>query len=81
MPIYEFRCPNCGEIKEAILPPGDLGLEGPPCKACGAAQTVRVLSAHAPARSASRQPGHTCCGRQERCERPPCSAEGSCSRG
>ncbi|MGC9574987.1 MAG: FmdB family zinc ribbon protein [Desulfobacterota bacterium U4-17] len=81
MPIYEFQCPICGEIQEAILPPGDSSAKGPPCKSCGADQSLRVISAHAKAPVGSKSPGHTCCGRQERCERPPCSAEGSCSRG
>lgn len=80
MPIYEFQCPNCGGIREAIIFDGDPEVSGPPSKACGAARTVRVISAHAQARSLSRQLGRTCCGCQKSCGKPPCSAEGSCRR-
>jgi putative FmdB family regulatory protein len=32
MPIYEFKCSNCGEVCELIM---KMGADIPPCKACG----------------------------------------------
>ena len=43
MPLYDFRCPSCDERFEERVPAS----ETPPCPACGAAGTERVLSAFA----------------------------------
>jgi ubiquinone/menaquinone biosynthesis C-methylase UbiE len=41
----------------------------------------RVLSAGSfTFQKTQRVPGHTCCGREERCETPPCSDGGTCRR-
>jgi putative FmdB family regulatory protein len=44
VPMYEFRCEACGERFEALA---DLGTESTACRACGSAETRRVLSAQA----------------------------------
>jgi putative FmdB family regulatory protein len=44
MPIYEFRCGSCGERFEALV---DAGTESAACRACGADDARRVLSATA----------------------------------
>jgi putative FmdB family regulatory protein len=44
MPIYEFRCHSCGERFEALA---EAGARSAPCRACGGAETVRVLSPQA----------------------------------
>jgi putative FmdB family regulatory protein len=43
VPLYDFRCPECGHSFEAQMPYGEL----PPCPACTHVETVRVLSAFA----------------------------------
>jgi len=79
MPIYEFRCRNCGAISEYLLGPGQG--ETITCRHCGSPGVERILSAAAVLR-AERKPtrGHTCCGREERCETPPCSTQAGCQR-
>lgn len=76
MPIYEYRCSACGAEAEVLV----RGEAMPVCPQCGAQLTKRLPSV--PARVPSRvmrEPGHTCCGRDERCDTPPCSvAEGCC---
>ena len=83
MPIYEYECHRCGERFEELQ-----GLEDDPVEACphcngpvrrllgtGAA----VISKGSPARAGDSQAatprcgrGAPCCGRDTRCDRPPC---------
>lgn len=44
MPIYEFRCRDCGEEFEALVA---AGIEKVECRACGSEATERVYSAQA----------------------------------
>ena len=44
MPIYEFRCDECGERFEALVA---AGTESARCRNCGAEGAGRVLSAQA----------------------------------
>jgi putative FmdB family regulatory protein len=79
MPIYEYRCRKCGAVSEYLV---GVGRDDPiVCRECGNNGMDRILSSgsftlHASARAA----GRTCCGREERCERPPCSDGGTCRR-
>lgn len=41
MPIYEYRCPTCGQIFERLV---RLGAAAPPCPFCGAAGAERLVS-------------------------------------
>lgn len=41
MPIYEFRCEECGARFEGLY---DAGAERVPCRECGSTRTERVLS-------------------------------------
>ena len=80
MPIYEYRCKRCGAISEYLIVTGKD--EDILCEDCGSSDMERILSVAsfitgAPERAA----GRTCCGREERCETPPCSDGGSCRRG
>ena len=79
MPIYEYRCQVCGAVSEFLTGVGQP--EEVVCRECGAASTACNLSVlsfmtHSPQTEA----GHTCCGREERCETPPCSSGGGCRR-
>ncbi len=78
MPIYEYRCEGCGETSELLQAMSAPAPER--CPACGGlGPLTKLLSLtnvrrHVP----TRQPGHTCCGRSERCDEPPCQPGGRC---
>ena len=78
MPIYDYRCNQCGEVSEILV----LGQreDEVKCPICGSCNLERVISASYLLRTENRAPGTTCCARAERCETPPCSAEGICRR-
>jgi putative FmdB family regulatory protein len=79
MPIYEYRCETCGTLSEYLV---GMGKDDPViCRQCGSHEMNRILSVS----SFSLQPdgrvsGRTCCGREERCDTPPCSNGGTCRR-
>jgi len=78
MPIYEFRCKTCGHVSEFLMgTAGDTEIRT--CKSCGGSALEKMISA-ASVSTHRRQPGHTCCGREERCSVPPCSSAGTCAR-
>jgi putative FmdB family regulatory protein len=79
MPIFEYHCKACGSVSEFLI---GVGHEQPiSCKQCGSLEMERILSTpFFLASAAKNKQGHTCCGREERCERPPCSSEGVCKR-
>lgn len=79
MPIYEYRCAHCGSHAEVLVP---LASSTAYCPTCGNQLTDKLVSApNLLRRTASeRAAGRTCCGREERCETPPCSAGGGCRR-
>jgi len=79
MPIYEYRCKDCEATTEFLI---GLGEDEPiSCRNCGSLHMERILSvASFVGHSMKPAPGHTCCGREERCETPPCSSEGTCRR-
>ena len=82
MPIYEYRCVKCGKSSEFLVGVGQEKTEIR-CKNCGSTEMTRMVSA--PFVSSGKgiigsQHGKTCCGRDERCDTPPCSDDGSCSR-
>ncbi|MBW1800317.1 MAG: zinc ribbon domain-containing protein [Deltaproteobacteria bacterium] len=79
MPIYEYQCEACGTICEYLVGVGDD--EGIKCSHCGSSSMNRILSvASFTLQTEQRMPGRTCCGREERCETPPCSSGGACRR-
>ena len=78
MPIYEYRCKNCGERVEVLV---RSGMNTPPlCPKCGSPLLEKLLSAPYIMKGERRPTGLTCCGREERCETPPCSVDGVCRR-
>jgi putative FmdB family regulatory protein len=79
MPIYEYRCGKCGETKEFLV--GARENETVSCPICGSVDMERIMSAPSfLSHRVERAPGHTCCGREERCEAPPCSDGGVCRK-
>lgn len=78
MPIYDYRCRECGRVSEVFL----RGLEGGAitCPHCGSQSLEKLLSASYVIRMGGVAPGTTCCGRTERCDTPPCSTDDVCYR-
>jgi putative FmdB family regulatory protein len=78
MPIYEYRCRNC-ETKFEALVGRDQSVT---CPQCGSDALDKLLSApFVLSEQAARPAGRTCCGREDRCDTPPCSEGGTCRRG
>ena len=78
MPIYEYRCSTCGGRVEVLV---RSSAATPSCPDCGSPLTDRLFSVpHILGSHTRRQPGHTCCGREERCDSPPCSSGDTCRR-
>jgi putative FmdB family regulatory protein len=78
MPIYEYRCRSCGstsEIWEGVGTRSDTRA----CKHCGSGELEKVPSVSYSVKN-PRPKGSTCCGRQERCDAPPCSSGSTCPR-
>jgi len=76
MPIYEYKCNQCGRISEFRIT-SQYQVNSLRCRDCGSPQLDRIISA--PAISTSRSTegnyssGQTCCGRDHGCSSP-----GSC---
>jgi putative FmdB family regulatory protein len=78
MPIYEYRCQGC-ETKFEVLVRGDSTVT---CPHCGSPALTKLLSVpHIASGRTARPTGRTCCGREERCDAPPCSEGNVCQRG
>jgi putative FmdB family regulatory protein len=64
MPIYEYKCEDCGHVTELIVGIGR-NSDGLECSACGGSSLEQLMSA--PAASVVNEPsglagGSTCCG-------------------
>jgi len=80
MPIYEYKCETCGRITE-IFHHGHEEHSIPVCSACGGTNLKKVFSTPAMVKiEGASATGTTCCGRNERCDSPPCSQNGVCRR-
>lgn len=80
MPIYEYRCNQCSHVSEILTGLGSQS-DPPLCKNCGSHDLERLMSVSSIlSRDSGHIPGATCCGREERCDTPPCSAGGGCRR-
>jgi putative FmdB family regulatory protein len=77
MPIYEYKCRGCGEVMEVFT---KNQAEAVKCPHCGSEDVERIFSSSYMIRMGSSSPGRTCCGREERCDSPPCSDGGVCRR-
>ena len=79
MPIYDFRCQECGKVSEIFL--RSIDSQAARCPGCGSDNMERLISASYTIKMNASAPGTTCCGKTERCETPPCSTGDVCRRG
>lgn len=82
MPIYEYKCRDCGKISEFLVGVGQ-GKAEIKCNSCGSKELEKIFSQNfvsTGSRIMGSQRGKTCCGRDERCDTPPCSSGGVCRR-
>jgi len=80
MPIYEYRCNDCGAVSEVYAGMGELN-DALSCKTCGSSQLVKLISSATIPTFSSRPSGSTCCGREERCGTPSCATGEACRSG
>jgi putative FmdB family regulatory protein len=78
MPIYDYKCHACGKASEFLIS-GSMDGSTLACPDCGSQNLERLLSTPTLLRS-TKKSGTTCCGREERCEKPPCSTGERCRR-
>jgi len=60
MPIYEYRCRECGEVTEALVPMG--GKADVACSKCGSRKLERKFSVFGTGGSSARASGDACTG-------------------
>jgi len=82
MPIYEYKCRDCGKISEFLV---GVGSDAPEikCDFCKSKKLDKIFSQNFISKGGhiiGSQGGRTCCGRTERCDTPPCSDDGICKR-
>jgi len=80
MPIYEYRCEECEKVTEILQRKSTVGGEII-CPFCGSSRMKKQISSFSSV--ISNKPslkGKTCCGKDQRCDTPPCSDEGVCRR-
>lgn len=78
MPIYDFRCQQCGKVSEIFV--RSVGGHATRCPDCDSENLERLISASYVIRMDTPMPGTTCCSRTERCQTPSCSIGGTCQR-
>jgi len=89
MPTYEYQCESCGYKFEKFQKMSDELLKE--CPKCGK-EVKRLIGTGMGVifkgkefyatdyKNNSLALGRTCCGRPERCDKPPCSDDGVCKR-
>ena len=77
MPIYDYKCAECGQVSEIYLRSSDSEVR---CPGCSSENMERLVSVSYIIKTGVSTSGATCCGRRERCDKPPCSEGESCSR-
>jgi putative FmdB family regulatory protein len=79
VPIYDFKCQQCGKVAEFLLRSNED--HAVRCPDCGSQSMEKLFSAAYLMKMNAEPHGKTCCGREERCETPPCSGDCGCHRG
>lgn len=78
MPIFEFKCGECGAGFELIALAGHE--TATVCPRCGSEKLEKLFSTFATPGNPAASGGLTCCGREERCDSPPCDEGGTCRK-
>jgi len=79
MPIYDYACASCGTRFEHMQ--SGTAIIYPACPVCSGTNVSKLVSVPGLIRANNgSHSGHTCCGREERCDKPPCSNDGGCRR-
>ena len=82
MPIYEYKCNDCGKVSEFLEGVGEGKIEKA-CNYCKGKKLSKIFSKSNISTGGhliGSQGGNACCGRTERCGTPPCSDDGVCRR-
>ncbi len=79
MPLYDFKCEDCGEKNEILI----IGTQDmPACKSCGSTNMTKLVSAHSsssgPVRNNMPGPGDTACCGSAPGQAQGCAGPGSC---
>ncbi|MFC2165434.1 zinc ribbon domain-containing protein [Acidobacteriota bacterium] len=80
MPIYEYKCQECGKVTEVFFRSlhQEIDLS---CSHCNSKNLQKIFSTPSVVIAGDSSPaGLTCCGSSERCETPPCSEGEACRR-
>lgn len=75
MPVYDYRCRDCNKVSELYLRSSGSEVR---CPGCGSENMERLISASYMIKMGASKSGATCCGRGERCDKPPCSEGENC---
>jgi putative FmdB family regulatory protein len=79
MPVYDYKCQKCGKVTEMFQ--RKAGVKKISCPDCGSLDMDKMLSAPGLVKvEEASSSGATCCGREERCDAPPCSSGENCQR-
>jgi putative FmdB family regulatory protein len=66
MPIFEYKCQQCGETFELRIT-SQSQVDSLICKICGSKELERKISVPNISSGRSTPPVQTCCGREQRC--------------
>jgi len=77
MPTYEYLCESCGYKFEKIQNMNEERLKK--CPKCGK-EVKRLIGIGMGVILKGSGSTKTCCGRTEKCDKPPCSNTGECQR-
>lgn len=79
MSLYQYKCRECREVSDLLLHSESASREVV-CSRCGSNNLEKLISAPSLVKTSSTTQNLTCCGREDRCDSPPCSTDGSCRR-
>jgi putative FmdB family regulatory protein len=77
VPIYDYKCLECGKISEIFIRGNEQVLC---CNDCGSIKLEKLMSSAYMVKTGGQSSGSTCCGRAERCDTSPCSTGEACWR-
>ena len=70
MPIYEYRCNECGNVVEVLVNSGAAPDQQLSCQVCSSSDMEKILSASAISMGGSSESAPSCCGIDSPCADP-----------